>query len=415
MTDPPHPALAEAFGALDRAGAAWCLVRGETELGKPEGDVDLLVAREHVARLDAALLPAGFGRVHAWGHGTHRFFVAYDAGDDLWLKLDVVTELAFGRFQALRTGAERECLNRRERAGSAWTLARDDAFWALLLHCLLDKRRVADRHAPRLAELAAAGRSGGALARALEPVLPPEWSVERVADDAAERRWADLLAVAPELERRWRRAQPSARARTAANTVLARLDPLNRVARARGRYVALFGPDGVGKSTLLEGLERDFVHPTRTVYLGLYSPVSPGAAGRFRLAARLAWLGRTAAAISVHRARGRLVVSDRHTYDALLGPEPAGRLARLRRRILARTAPRPDLAVVLDAPAEVVHARKAEHPLETLEEQRRRYLALAERIPRAVVVDAARDPAAVRREVTDLVWRRYLKIPRRRN
>jgi hypothetical protein len=62
--------------------------------------------------------------------------------------------------------------------------------------------------------------------------------------------------------------------------------------------------------------------------------------------------------------------------------------------------------LVLDAPAEVLLARKGEHDLATLDAQRDRYRALADR-PGGVLVDAAVDADAVRREVTDVVWRRW--------
>jgi thymidylate kinase len=81
-------------------------------------------------------------------------------------------------------------------------------------------------------------------------------------------------------------------------------------------------------------------------------------------------------------------------------------VTRLRRRLLAGALPSPDVLVVLDAPAEVLRARKGEHDLATLQAQRDRYRALAGR-PGAVLVDATADADAVRREVTDVVWRRW--------
>jgi hypothetical protein len=62
--------------------------------------------------------------------------------------------------------------------------------------------------------------------------------------------------------------------------------------------------------------------------------------------------------------------------------------------------------VVLDAPAEVLLARKGEHDVPALEAQRERYRALAERLG-GVLVDAGRDADTVRRDVTALVWRRW--------
>jgi hypothetical protein len=99
----PHPALARALRALDDALVDWCLLRGEAELDDPVGDVDLLVFPGDAPRLAPVLAAAGYVGVPAWGHGSHRFFVAYTEG--AWIKLDVVTEVSFGPSQSLRTGA----------------------------------------------------------------------------------------------------------------------------------------------------------------------------------------------------------------------------------------------------------------------------------------------------------------------
>jgi hypothetical protein len=64
---------------------------------------------------------------------------------------------------------------------------------------------------------------------------------------------------------------------------------------------------------------------------------------------------------------------------------------------------------VLDAPGEVLHARKGEHTPEKLEEQRQRYLALGSRLPQSVVVDVTRDFGLVRREVVGRIWRRWAR------
>jgi thymidylate kinase len=71
--------------------------------------------------------------------------------------------------------------------------------------------------------------------------------------------------------------------------------------------------------------------------------------------------------------------------------------------------PPPELIVVLDAPAEVLFARKGEHDVATLEAQRRGYAEIAQRFAGAQLVDAARDADLVRRDVTARTWRRLAK------
>ncbi len=178
----------------------------------------------------------------------------------------------------------------------------------------------------------------------------------------------------------------------------------------RGLSVAVLGPDGAGKSTLTAALAATFILPTRQFYAGLY----PAGRRRFRqpglaTLAILIRLWRLALQATWHRRRGRLVLFDRYAYDARLPlPRSAGRRTRLRRALLTRSLPAPDLVVVLDAPAEVLVARRAEHPIEVVEAQRRRYRELALSLPDAVVLDAALEAETVRRNLTELVWERIV-------
>ena len=177
------------------------------------------------------------------------------------------------------------------------------------------------------------------------------------------------------------------------------------IPRIRGFGVAIMGPDGAGKSTLIASLERSFPPPVHSIYMGLYQgeegrpqqrPKVPGVALARNIARQqLRWLEGLR-----HRLRGALVVFDRYTYDSLLPTgRPISRLGRLRRGLLGHACPGPDLVVVLDAPAEVLFARKGEHDLELLDLHRRGLLELAERLPNGLVVDAGQDAEAVAADV----------------
>jgi hypothetical protein len=399
-----NPMIAAAFRAFDDAGVSWCLVRGEAELDAPD-DVDLLVSRRDFERLGPALRPFGFAPLPSRGHGPHSFFLAYDSADGRWIKLDVVTELSFGPDFDLRTGVEEECLARRHREGALAVLDADSAFWALLLHCLLDKQAVASRHRHTLARLAAKASPDGPLGRVVDDACPAEWTPSRIVEAAARQDWPALLALGPLLESRWPRRGPApSRLRRKAARVA------NRFERP-GLSVALLAPDGAGKTTLAASLEDSFYFPVRTVYMGLdQRPPGSRKPGRrapgLGLARRLATVWSRYLAARLHESRGGLVVFDRYTYDALLPPRQAPTTARRARRwILAHACPAPDLVLVLDAPGEVLHARKPEHPQALLEEQRDHYRRLGERLERAVVVDAARETDEVRREVESVIWR----------
>lgn len=177
-------------------------------------------------------------------------------------------------------------------------------------------------------------------------------------------------------------------------------------AAGRGLSLALVAPDGAGKSTLAAGLRDALPVPVRVVYMGMRDDLGRRS-GRWMLP-RLARHWRRYLEGRYHVARGRVVIFDRYSYDALLpGPRAHDRLRRARRWIFSHALPPPHLGVVLDAPGEVMFRRKGEHDVASLELRRGHYLRLAARIPRLVVVDASRPPEDVRRDVSRLMWQAW--------
>jgi hypothetical protein len=414
-----HPTLAALFRALDAERIVWCLLRGEEELDLPGKDVDLLVAGAHMPPFRRVTARLGFASVPAWGYGSHAFFVSYDASRDAWIKLDVVTELAFGPGYALATGAEAECLSRRRRVDGAWLLAEEDAFWALVLHRLLDKGSIGARDAARLPALAEAAKTDGTLAHLVDSLCPLDWSAGRIVAAARRSEWASLSQLAPALEAAWRDQRPlDVRRRAIANALRRWSGKALRLSRRQGVKVALLAPDGAGKTTLRQGIERTFYFPVRSVNMGLYQVHRPRGNRHvpgIGLAVQLStqWSGWLRGAY--HQRRGRLVLFDRYAYDALLPTRfRYRRLGRARRWLLAHACPAPELVVFLDAPGEVLHARKGEKSIDLLELQRQAYRQVLHRLPRAAVVDASREAEQVRPEVTAIIWREYVRRWNRR-
>ncbi len=416
-----HPLLAEVFAALDAAEVQWCLLRGESALAVPTGDIDLLVAPSQIREMEAALAPIAVVPVERWG-GVHRFFYGYHAASDRWIELDVEPELAFGphasflvnwMLPSLQAGVAAGCLARRRRSGDVWVLAPDDAFWALLLHCIVDKAAVAERHWGRLTELAAAASPSSEFAALVGACCPPGWDAARMIAAAAAGDWDALVQVGAELPRRATAARPVATRATALLRGVARLGATAwRMRRGRGFSVALLGPDGAGKSTLSTGIVSHFGLPASLVYMGLWQ----GEEGQRRSIVR-AGLAAANRPLKVwrrylvsryHRAKGELVVFDRHVYDALLPPEPP--LVWAKRSFfgfLAHCAPGPHLVLVLDLPSEVTIRRRPEEKPEHLEALRERYLELAERLGTAQVMSAAGTPDEMRVDATNRIWRAF--------
>jgi thymidylate kinase len=211
--------------------------------------------------------------------------------------------------------------------------------------------------------------------------------------------------------------------------------------------VALVGPDGAGKSTVAHRVVDALPFPARYVYMGVNLEASstmlpttrlalavkrarggradmtgrsgsgPGESARrrrgplseLRTSLRMAnWIAEEwfrQAIAAYHQRRGRVVVFDRHFFcdyyahdvaDTRPGRSPSSRLHGFN---LRRLYPRPDLVVVLDAPADVLHARKGEGTVESIEARRQEYLGQADLFARFVVVDARRPTDEVVGEV----------------
>lgn len=405
--------LARVFEVLQQKHVPYCVLRDCEELERFEtgGEIDLLVERGHLTQLEALIRPLGFARMPALGHAPHHFYVAYDPDRDAWLKLDVVVELAFGRpTRALCTQLGRSVLAHRRPAEGAFVPAPEDEAMALLLHCTLDKGGFGPKHRARLQELCARGldvpRMDALLARYWVPGAS-WWRMAEQIGNGRESEWSWLLEHAPAVRANLTKGQRMGV--LVRRLVRPALRKLNRTLPARrGLSMALLAPDGAGKSTLASGVADRFYLPVRSVYMGLYPSnesrprfLPPGAGFVVRL---LRQWGRYLSA-RYHQTRGRFVIYDRYTYDALLTPRRRLSLGRRARRwVLARACPAPDLVVLLDAPGHVLFARKGEHTADILERQRQEYLSVSARLPCSRVVDATRDAESVLRDVTRLFW-----------
>jgi thymidylate kinase len=197
--------------------------------------------------------------------------------------------------------------------------------------------------------------------------------------------------------------------------------PLRRVARRlplsmrrTGPVVAVLGPDGVGKGTVIERLRRSIPVGVEVLYFGWRprkrrgnEPAPARQPGSLREAAFLVkgWLGSLRKLLGGYAAawRGAIVLCDRHPLEAL-AVRPARTLlgAKLERVLATRLLPRPDAIVVLDAPAELLRRRKREHPLEVLERWRRGY---REAFGEEAIVSTVGPADETVAEVSQIVWR----------
>lgn len=407
LAPPVHPGLREVFAAFDEAKIAWTVLRGELDLDAPRGDTDLLVAEGDLDAARRVLVDAGWVEERSWGLKPHRAFLGFHAATGTWLKLDLVTECAFGKHAELRLSDADAILARGRKTGDVWLPAPADALWLLLLHALLDKGSVAERYRARLTELSAAAASSGDRgdpAVFVDSLGAAGWNAERILGAVARADWDGLDDAGPALRHAWASRNRARTRAVVAWRAIARRIGWRIGLIPRGLSVAILGPDGAGKSTLIQALQGAFPVPTRGIYMGLYKrqlKLLPGVGliGRTLLQRIRYTRGR------YHRARGRVVLFDRYTFDALVQEHTAPSWKkRIHTWLLAHAAPAPDLVLVLDISGDAMHARKGERDPATLERMRAGYRRIAER-QGSESIDATMPAEQVARHATSSIWR----------
>lgn len=217
--------------------------------------------------------------------------------------------------------------------------------------------------------------------------------------------------------------------------------------------IALIGPDGAGKTTIGRRLEHNLPMPVKYLYMGVSTDSSnvmlpttrlirtvkrqlgakPDTAGppdphlnkphpkgfvkqavaslrsSLRLANRLSeeWFRQTLAWYYQHR--GYIVLFDRHffsdyyAYDITDNGLGRSFSRRIHGFVLKHIYPKPDLVIYLDAPADVLFARKGEGTIQALERRRGDYLQLSHIIDHFATVDANQPEDVVANRVTQLI------------
>lgn len=204
--------------------------------------------------------------------------------------------------------------------------------------------------------------------------------------------------------------------------------------QTRGLWVVLLGPDGAGKTTLIEGFGdgvaagfagcnsfhlRAGLFRNRNRHAVNHDPHGQPPRGIVVTVVKLAyllaanWLGylaRVRPAVAV----GRLVLFDRYFPDYVVDPKryrvppSCSRLA----KFVAKLVPQPDLYILLDADVDVLLERKQETTAAEVARQRMHYRELIVTLGDAVVTNASLPAAAVLDKVMTLVIERHLALQR---
>lgn len=193
-----------------------------------------------------------------------------------------------------------------------------------------------------------------------------------------------------------------------------------------GLWLAFFGPDGAGKSAVIQeltgrlarssgGITRFHFRPRfRSRGMDREPVTDPHAQpprGNLVSLGKLVywlldcWLGYLLT-IRPAASRSQIVIFDRYLPDILIDP------ARYRlpvscmwfARMVARLGPRPDLCILLDVRAEVVQQRKKEVPLSESQRQRAGYLTMFRGLPDTFIVSAGCPVEEVAQQVAAAIF-----------
>ncbi len=389
----------------------WALVREPTGgLGAPISPVDLLVHPDDVESAEEALRSRAFVRIPRPEHETPKF-IRYDENSRRWLRIRVVTTIGFGPRYPLPPEEESHVFERTQVVDGVRRLDPDTTFWLTLWDRLSLVGHIDER-------------TRETLLRLYPEVDPRRTTARRFAeafgDAAIPRKVAALLrsgnwAVLEDLGRLLHQREENLPAPV--TTPLTLRDRLRRAirnrrtaSRRRGFTVAVIGPEGAGKSTLVTGIARTVPLPAWTIDMG----IDEGTLGRiarlpvpgFRLVLLAFAIWRRYQEGRHMVAQGRLVIFDRYVYDAAAPTsEPLSGFAWRERQIAARLLPRPDFLYVLDAPGAVMAERGRGGTAGELEDRRWFFRQMRQRLPGMVLIDATRDRETVLADAVAPIWR----------
>ncbi len=422
--DPKGALLARVLELLDRDGLQYCILHGyDAYPDHVTGDVDILVAAESVPMRLAELLRGAQehlgARVVQWFADRAHFVVLQTKGADgtpVMLQLHVSTEYDVAD-RLIKEG--NAILRKRRRHDRGFWIPSASAEFVCILANRLGKGKLEQKHTDQLAKLWSENREGCAheMFRFLSA-----GKARMVADAAEANDWALVRDRLPDLQKELLRMSAMRKPMSFAGRFL--VSQARRVHRfvmpESGLHVVFLGPDGVGKSTTIETVQNRVADAFLSVKYQTFarsllankpkeSPHSLPPRSKAASLLKVAWwlncytLGYFK---SIHptRSRGGLAINHRYLIDAVVDPNRYrySGPAKLLWGIWA-VAPKPDLMVFLDAPADVIWARKKETTAEETARQRDAYRALADQLPMARVVNTNQDPAKTIDEVTELI------------
>ena len=401
--------LEQFFDGLRSREIRWCVLRNYERLPEENTGTDIDILIEHGRATDAlhaigALPGVAVTSIMRRPYVTSVFVAEVDGG---CLQIDLITSLSWRGSEFIEAI---DVLDRARRHPHCdWITVPDpidEAIVSFLTSFLFGgfiKDRYENTYKPIFREYGL-----DVVGRLREKFSPG--AAERLIESVAQGRRADAMRELGPIRRSLlQRGLVRSPLRTLvglANHVVAearmQFDPKHRYA------IAVFGPDGAGKSALLAALAPRIGNCTKQLQLSHLRPRLPLERTRSTDAEAVAdphakpskpwlasnvqllyWVGSYWWDYAFRRNRGTVLkIYDRYFHDVLVDPQRyrfGG--SRSLALWLSRAVPPLDLAVFLDVTADVLRHRKTEVPPEETERQRAAYLALAQVVPNSLVVD----------------------------
>jgi thymidylate kinase len=424
--------LSGVFETLDRAGIPYCVLHGyENYPERIKSDVDCMISAKVLPGQLLALLHQNRIRIGAdvvhFRHYRGFFIVLAGKNADsspCFLQLDLRLDDELGDLQFYKGN---DVLRSRCRHNQFWVPAANLEFVCYLVRKII-KGTLDEEQGHRLSNLYQQDPAG------CRQQIARFWGARNAALLIAAANSGDWKSVRRNLGQLGTEARKRAflrRPLQVLGTWLCRI--AGRAKRCfrpdSGLDVVFLGPDGAGKSSVIRAVRRELIGAFPKTKLYSFPPALlrrlhrhpmcpdklPHAAPPRSLLASVSravlyWFVYHTFGyyVTVHLAlaSSTLVLHDRHLVDTLVDSRryrytgPSWLL-----RLIWRLIPKPDLVILLDAPAEVLQARKQEVPFEETTRQRQAYLSLVGTIRNGHVVDAARPMEQVIGEVNDIILR----------
>jgi thymidylate kinase len=416
-------AVVAIFQAWQHAGIEFLILRNYETLPDSVGnDIDVLVrpsARDFAEKsMVEAAASRGFRRHNRAEFATlANYFCDEQSGAQL--HVDLFTDLKWRSFDFLDCG---RFLEQRIARGAFFIPHPAHEAATNLLATMIYNGSIKDKYKTSIQD---GFRDHSVEAKALLKNTYGESLATFVVNAGARERWAELEEAARQLRRALVARQLLSRPFSVLTSILRDSRRLVlRWLRPPGLTIVLCGVDGSGKSTaakaLVEELSTTFAaqkgkqfHWKAPVFSGTRvakrePTTQPHAAPPRNVPLSIVYLlfhwfeFFLGAFLRIRPAtfKNGLVVIDRWYYDLFVDQR------RYRLRVPLAVVglgyvflPRPDLVLLLDAPAEVLHQRKTEVSLAETQRQREAYLTLVRSLPQGRIIDAAKSPDDVAQEI----------------